>query len=147
MSDMDLLADQYLHYILVEKGLAKKTITAYSRDIIRYLAYLKKNRIRHLEKADTRIILQYLEHLSGQGLGTSSRARHLVTIRGFYKFLVQEKHIPKNHAKIVDLPKRHVSLPDVLSVDDVRTLLETPDPTYRQVRGMPQCWNSCMPPG
>ena len=42
MSDMDALADQYLHYILVEKGLAKKTITAYSRDIVRYLAYLKK---------------------------------------------------------------------------------------------------------
>ena len=129
MSDMDLLADQYLHYILVEKGLAKKTITAYSRDIIRYLAFLRKRRIRCLEKADTKIILQYLVHLSDQGLGTSSRARHLVTIRGFYNFLVQEKHILKNHARIVELPKRHVTLPDVLSVDDVRKLLEAPDPT------------------
>ena len=126
MSDMDLLADQYLHYILVEKGLAKKTIIAYSRDIVRYLAFLKENRIHHIEKADTRIILQYLIHLKDQGLGTSSRARHLVTLRGLYAFLVKEKHIPKNHAKIVDLPKRHVTLPDVLSVTEVRILLETP---------------------
>ena len=129
MPDMDVLADQYLHYILVEKGLAKKTISAYSRDIVRYLAFLKTNRISCIEKADTRIILAYLIHLKGQGLGTSSRARHLVTIRGFYAFLVQEKHIPKNHAKTVELPKRHVALPDVLSFEDVRSLLEAAVPT------------------
>lgn len=126
MSNMDILADQYLHYILVEKGLAKKTIAAYSRDIVRYLAFLKKNRIHGIEKTDTRIILQYLIHLRNQGLGTSSRARHLVTLRGFYTFLVQEKHLPKNHAKLVELPKRHVTLPDILSVADVRNLLEAP---------------------
>ena len=129
MSDMDVLADQYLHYILVEKGLAKKTITAYSRDIVRYLAFLKKNRIHRMEEADTRVLLRYLIHLRDQGLGTSSRARHLVTIRGFYKFLVQEKHILKNHARIVALPKRRVTLPDVLSVADVKNLLEAPVPT------------------
>ena len=63
MSNMDRLTDQYLHYILVEKGLAKKTIAAYSRDIVRYLAFLKKNRIHGIEKTDTRSILQYLIHL------------------------------------------------------------------------------------
>ena len=81
-----------------------------------------------MNKTDTKIILLYLIHLRDQGLGTSSRARHLVTIRGFYTFLVQEKHIPKNHAKVVELPKRRVTLPDVLSVADVRNLLEAPDP-------------------
>ena len=129
MPDMDALADQYLHFILVEKGLAKKTIAAYSSDIVRYLAFLKKNRIQHIENADNRIILRYLIHLRDQGLGTASRARHLVSIRGFYTFLVREKHIRQNHARIVDLPKRHITLPDVLSVADVRHLLETPVPT------------------
>lgn len=129
MPDMDTLADQYLHFILVEKGLAQKTISAYSRDIVRYLAFLKKKRIYRIEKADNKIILQYLIHLKNHGLGTSSRARHLVTLRGFYAFLVQEKRISKNHAKIVELPKRHVTLPDVLSAADIRNLLEAPDPT------------------
>ena len=68
MPDMHTLADQYLHYILVEKGLAKKTISAYSRDIARYLAFLKKNRIRQINKTDTKIILRYLIHLRDQGL-------------------------------------------------------------------------------
>jgi len=129
MPDMDVLVDEYLHYILVEKGLAPKTISAYSRDMARYLAFLKKNRIRRFENADTRMILRYLIHLREQGLQTSSRARHLVTIRSFYNFLVQEKYIATNHAKVVDLPKRQLTLPDVLSVAEVRTLLEAPDPS------------------
>ncbi len=125
---MDAFVDQYLQYILVEKGLAARTISAYSRDLVRYIRFLKKNRIARIQDTDTTIILRYLIHLRNQGLGTTSRARHLVTIRGFYRFLVQEKHIPTNHAKVVDLPKRHVSLPDVLSVDEVKKLLEVPEP-------------------
>ena len=126
---MDALVDQYLQYILVEKGLAEQTIAAYSRDLVRYIRYLKKNRIHKIQDADTAIILRYLIHLRNRGLGTTSRARHLVTIRGFYRFLVQEKYIANNHAKVVDLPKRQTTLPDVLSVDEVRNLLETPDPS------------------
>ncbi len=126
--NMDALVDQYLQYILVEKGLAAQTITAYSRDLVRYIRYLKKNRIDKIQDAGTAVILRYLIHLRNRGLGTTSRARHLVTIRGFYRFLVQEKYLSTNHAKIVDLPKRQMSLPDVLSVDEVRNLLETPEP-------------------
>ncbi len=126
---MDALVDQYLQYILVEKGLAAQTITAYSRDLVRYIRYLRKNHIDKIQNADTAIILRYLIHLRNRGLGTTSRARHLVTIRGFYRFLVQERYISTNHAKVVDLPKRQVTLPDVLSVDEVRNLLETPEPT------------------
>ena len=125
---MDSLVDQYLQYILVEKGLAAQTISAYSRDLVRYIGYLKKKRIHKIKDADTAVILRYLIHLRNSGLGTTTRARHLVTIRGFYRFLVQEKHISTNHAKVVDLPKRQMALPDVLSVDEVRNLLETPEP-------------------
>jgi integrase/recombinase XerD len=126
---MDALVDQYLQYILVEKGLAAQTIAAYSRDLLRYIGYLKKNHIAKIQDADTAIILRYLIHLRNRGLRTTTRARHLVTIRGFYRFLVQEKHLATNHAKVVDLPKRQMTLPDVLSVDEVRHLLETPEPT------------------
>ena len=126
---MDALVDQYLQYILVEKGLAAQTIAAYSRDLVRYIHYLKKNRIDKIQDADTAIILRYLIHLRSRGLGRTSRARHLVTIRGFYRFLVQEKYIATNHAKVVDLPKRQITLPDVLTVDEVRNLLEVPKPT------------------
>jgi integrase/recombinase XerD len=124
---MDSLLDQYMNYLLVEKGLAKKTLASYSSDILRYIHYLKNNGIHHINHTDTQNILQYLILLRDQGMGTGSRARHLVSLRGFYKFLVQEKILDHNPAKVVDLPKRSVTLPDVLSTHEIKQLIDTPD--------------------
>jgi integrase/recombinase XerD len=126
---LDILADQYLNYILVEKGLAKKTIESYSRDIVRFLLYLKDHGIDAIADIDTRVILQYLIHLRDSGLATRSRARHLVTLRGFFKFLVQEKIIHQSPARLVELPKQAQKLPDVLSQTEVERLLRSPDRT------------------
>jgi integrase/recombinase XerD len=52
-----------------------------------------------------------------------------VSIRGFYRFLVQEKILPADPAALIDLPKSGLRLPDVLSVDEVKRLLDTPDMT------------------
>ena len=45
--------------ILVEKGLAKKTIESYSRDIVRFLLYIQDHGIDAIADIDTRVILQY----------------------------------------------------------------------------------------
>jgi integrase/recombinase XerD len=126
---IDQLADQYLNYILVEKGLAKKTIESYSRDVVRFLGFLNKKGIDTVGKIDTKEILQYLIHLRACGLGTRSRARHLVTLRGFFKFLVQEKIIELSPAQLVELPKQGQKLPDVLSQSEIELLLSSPDRT------------------
>ena len=124
---IDTFADQYLNYILVEKGLAKKTIESYSRDIVRFLVFLKERGIDAIVDVDTKIILQYLIHLRDSGLATRSRARHLVTLRGFFKFLVQEKIISQSPAQLVELPKQTLKLPGVLSQTEVERLLDSPD--------------------
>jgi len=126
---IDTLADQYFNYILVEKGLAEKTIESYSRDIVRFLLYLKDHGIEAIADIDTRVILQYLIHLRDAGLATRSRARHLVTLRGFFKFLVHEKIIHQSPARLVELPKQAQKLPDVLSQTEVERLLRSPDRT------------------
>ena len=128
-TSLDRLADQYFNYILVEKGLAEKTIESYSRDIVRFLVFLKDHGIDAVADIDTRIILQYLIHLRDSGLATRSRARHLVTIRGFFKFLVQEKIIRQSPAQLVELPKQTQKLPDVLSQTEIEKLLRSPDRT------------------
>jgi len=66
--------------------------------------------------------------LRNAGLSARSRARHLVSIRGFYRFAAQEKVLKHDPAGLVDLPKTSLKLPDVLSVAEVSQLLSTPDP-------------------
>jgi integrase/recombinase XerD len=124
---IDNLVDQYLNYLLVEKGLSGQTLESYSRDIARYIEFLKQNGIDRIADADTAAILKHLIALRNAGLEPRSRARHLVTLRGFYKFLTQEKIVKHDAAKMVDLPKSGLKIPDVLSVQEITHLLNTPD--------------------
>ena len=124
---MDNLVDQYINYLLIEKGLSGNTIESYSSDLALYLEFLKKNGIKNISDADTAIILKHLAALRNAGLGAKSRTRHLVTLRGFYRFLMQEKIVKHNPSKIIDLPKSGLKLPDVLSVEEVKKLINICD--------------------
>ncbi len=125
---IDNLIDQYLNYLLVEKGLSRTTLESYSSDMVRYQDFLHQNRTQRISEADTALILKHLIALRNAGLGARSRARHLVSIRGFYRFMVQERILKHDPARLVDLPKTSMKLPDVLSIQEVSQLLEVPDP-------------------
>ncbi len=127
LSSIDQLIDQYLNYLLIEKGLSEKTLASYSRDLVSYHEFLRLNRVGQISEADTALILRHLIALRNAGLSARSRARHLVSVRGFYRFLLQEKIIQHDPARTVDLPKASLKLPDVLSVEEVSRLLDAPD--------------------
>ncbi len=127
MSQINEQADAYIDYLIIEKGLSANSIEAYTADLISYLSYLEKNEIQDIALADTTAVLGWLVLLTRKGLSPKSRARHLVTLRGFYKYLSGEKIIKTNPIKDVDMPKTGRSLPKVISVTEVATLLETGD--------------------
>jgi integrase/recombinase XerD len=127
MHNLNHLADQFINYLLVEKGLSEKTIEAYSRDLNRYFGFLKCMNTQTVSEKDTVYVLKYLINLRQEGLTARSRARHLVTLRGFYKFLVQEKVLEHDPVCTLDLPKTGLKLPDVLSVDEIGIILKMPD--------------------
>jgi integrase/recombinase XerD len=127
MASLDILVDQYINYLVFEKGLSEKTIESYSSDLSKYLEFLKQKGIKDITQADTPLILKHLIGLRKSGLGSKSCARHLITLRGFYKFLAQEKILEFDPAKLIDLPKSGLKLPDVLSVSEINLLLNIPD--------------------
>ncbi len=127
MPSIDILTDQYLNYLLIEKGLSKKTLESYSSDLAGYLDFLKDNQIENIADTDTTVILKHLIDLRKQGLGARSRSRHLVTLRGFYRFLVQEKILKRDPSRLIDLPKSGLKLPEVFSREEIMSLLNAPD--------------------
>jgi integrase/recombinase XerD len=124
---LDTFVDQYVNYLILEKGLSKKTIESYSSDLSKYLEFLKQKGVKEIADADTPLILKHLIALRKSGLGSRSCARHLITLRGFYRFLALEKILEYDPAKLIDLPKTGLKLPDVLSVSEVDLLLNVPD--------------------
>jgi len=123
---MDALATAFLNYLRVEKGLSDNTIGAYGRDLKRFSAYVEKRglRIKALQGDD---IVQYLTHLYQQKLDSRSVARHLVTLRGLYKFLLIEDSIKIDPTVTLESPKFRRTLPSFLRLDEVDKLLQQPD--------------------
>ena len=119
--------DQYLSYLLIEKGLSANTIESYRADLSRFADFLEAGGVQSLYDTDSAVLLKHLIALRGAGMAARSRARHLVALRGFFGFLVQEKILEKNPATRIDLPKSGLKLPDVLSVQEIDRILNVPD--------------------
>ena len=128
MSTLDELADRFLNYLVVEKGLAEQTVAAYSSDLVCFIDFLTEAGVADPAAVEAPLLLRYLIHLRSRGLDPRSRARHLVTIRGLFRFLVQERILQADPTRLVDLPKAGLKLPEVLSVSEVKRLLDAPDP-------------------
>ena len=124
VTEADLLLDQFIAHLRVERGLAANTIQAYSRDLVGFLAYLGG---RGPEEVTQDEISSYMGSLRGR-LSARSAARGLSSIRMFYRFLVSEGRIETSPARLVETPKLPRRLPEILSPDEVERLLEQPDP-------------------
>jgi len=121
------LVTLYLDYLTVEKGLSDNSLQAYASDLADYLAFLEKNKITDPAQADATVILAWLVYLTRQGLSARSRARHLISIRGLYKYLAAENLISSSPVKDIAIPKTGQSLPKIISVQDVDDLIQAAD--------------------
>ena len=126
---MDELVDQYIHYLVVERNLAKNTVEGYVRDVARFLEAEKVSTVQDMLVVDRGTIVLYLSRLQTQGLSSRSLSRHLVSIRQFFRYLVDEKLRVDNPAEEIESPRLDKGLPRFLHEEEVRRLLEQPDPT------------------
>ncbi|BCR04811.1 tyrosine recombinase XerD [Desulfuromonas versatilis] len=118
--------DLFLSYLTVEKGLSRNTLDAYGRDLGRYLDFLEARGIGRAEEIGPTTVLQFLAQLKQAGLSPRSRARALVALRTFHKFLLAERLCPTNPAAKVAAPKTLNALPGTLSPAEVEKLLAAP---------------------
>lgn len=115
---------RYLDELVVERGLSANTIAAYRTDLTRLERGLGG---RPPERARRQDLLRLLRSMRAEGRAPRSIARWLVTVRGFFAFLVRESVIRADPAAHLDSPRPWRSLPKVLSADEVEALLAAPD--------------------
>jgi integrase/recombinase XerD len=124
---MTNLLNSFLDYIALERGLSINTRKAYAEDILQLIHFLEKKRIPDLSFVGRKQIVDHLLDMKQAGLTTSSISRHLVSIKVFFRFLVQEGHLEKNVTETMDTPRLWKILPDTLSEQEVDRLLQAPD--------------------
>jgi integrase/recombinase XerD len=119
--------DSFLLMITVEKGLSKNTIEAYSRDLSRLTEFLLSQNVNSWADVTPLHLRAYISWLRKRGLDTRSIARHVVTVRRFYKFLQAEELISDNPIPTLALKPVPRKIPQTLSASDVQSLLNQPD--------------------
>ena len=140
-NSLNLLVQQFIDFLSLEKGYAVNTCRAYSRDLEDFLAYFMNNRALPMTMEDdgtdldatdmdavsSLVIRGYLGHLHKQKIQKSSIARKISSIRTFFKFLEKHGVISKNPAESVLTPKQDKPVPAYLTVDQVFQLLDSID--------------------
>src|SRR5262249_55275186 len=119
--------DSFLTMIAVEKGLAKNTVEAYSRDLARLAEFLIAQGVASWDDTEALHPRSYLASLRRKGLSARSIARHVVTLRRLYRFLETEGVIGENPVPAFHLTASGRKLPQALSAADVRKLLAQPN--------------------
>ncbi len=123
---MDAEIRAFLNYLRVDKGLSKNTLESYRRDVENFASFIRKRglQVNQIARQD---VVDFLESLYKRGLNSRTAARHLATLRHFFRFGVLEGYIANDPAITIESPKTSQILPEFLSVDEIELLLRQPD--------------------
>jgi integrase/recombinase XerD len=122
----DRWVDDYLSHLRVERGLGILTLSAYAGDLTR-LSRMLADRNKDVVNADEVALTSVLVELSHDGLGARSQARFLSSLRGLYRYLLQEGTIRHNPMELIESPRIGRKLPHLLTRDEILRLLAAPD--------------------
>ncbi|QQV74969.1 Tyrosine recombinase XerD [Rickettsia tillamookensis] len=114
---------QFLEMLLAERALSKNSILSYKRDLFDFQNYLAKQRLSELN-ITTENVRDWIEYLASNDLQARSINRKISTIKSYYEFLISENHTAFTPVLNVDLPKYQNKLPEILSIDQIKSLLE-----------------------
>jgi site-specific recombinase XerD len=105
------------------RNAAERTRRAYAVDLAGFVEWVRAQglgpgEVRH------RDVRRYAAGLSSAAAAPATVARKLAAIRGLYNFLVRTERAGQNPAELVSSPKRAEKLPQVLTTEQMRSLLE-----------------------
>ena len=109
----------YNYYLRMERAMSQNTVASYCSDVEKFLTFYK-GRIEDVLPAD---VEEYLQ--SRKALSERSQARVLSSLKSFFDWLVLEKTLKDNPCDRVDAPKIGRYLPDVLSEEEVVSLIDS----------------------
>ena len=116
----------FLTHVRVERGLSANTVTAYRRDLLKFDDFAKKRKLT-LESVSRDNLVEFLASLYRQKLESRTVARHLVTLRNFFRFAQLHELISTDPSLNLESPKIRRSLPGYLRLEEIERLLAQPD--------------------
>jgi integrase/recombinase XerD len=127
IASMDVLLDEYVTYLVVDRNRSPATLEAYRRDLIHFMRSTGRMGPESLSKLTPMEIMDYINRLKAGGVKATSAARSLASIKGLYKFMASQGMVKNNPAETVRAPRQWLKLPGALALEEVEKLLAAPD--------------------
>ena len=123
---LDGAVDRYLDHLATERGLARRTIEAYARDLGSFTRDLLGRKVHAPRAIGATDVRAHLARLGDAGLSPRSQARALAAVRGFLRFLVRERVLRDDPARTLRVRRLPDRLPRALAGAEVDGLLAQP---------------------
>lgn len=124
---MEIQVEQFLNYLLVEKGLAQNTLYSYKHDLAMYCSYLRKNNVNSFKNTNRTHIIGHLLEQKNMGKATTTISRNLASIRSLYQYLLHDRYIERDPSRNFESPKLDKRLPKILTIEEIDYLLNLPN--------------------
>jgi integrase/recombinase XerD len=124
--EISAIIASFLTHVRVEKGLSSNTVAAYRHDLLKFDAFARKRKLG-LEAVSRDDLVDFLAGLYRQKLESKTVARHLVTLRNFFRFAQIQELIPEDPSVTLESPKIRRNLPGYLRLEEVERLLNQPN--------------------
>jgi integrase/recombinase XerD len=128
--------DAFVAYAAGECHLSDNTVAAYRRDLEHLFAWLDDRSITELNIRD---LADYVGWLHAKKLAPASIARHIVSLKVFFRYLQLENILRDNLAELLGSQKLWERVPKVLSIEQLERLFLCPgrtDPCWRRDRAL-----------
>ena len=115
-------------YLQLEKSLSDNTVQAYMQDIEKLTQYiLLINVERSPQQIELTDLEKFVKWISELGMTPASQSRIISGLKSFYKYCLQEQIVTKDPTALLEAPKLKKSLPDVLSYDEIESIISAID--------------------
>jgi len=120
---MKALIGEFMNYISVERGLAKNTLLAYRRDLIKYIDYLSQKSIKTSTQVNREHVSNFMFDLKKHDMSATTICRSLAAVKMFHRFLVRENLAKEDPTTLVDTPKLWKRIPSVLTQAEIESMI------------------------
>ena len=128
--------DQFSTYLEVEKLYALNTISAYRRDLSKFMSFCLENSVNEWQDVEADTLNLFVMGLRHRGVSARSIRRYLSSIRGFFTFLVQQGILAENCVISIQTPKIDQVLPKIIDFDDLKRMTTMSSELYSELRAV-----------
>jgi integrase/recombinase XerC len=120
------LLPRYLRHLTAERNASPYTVRNYGTDLAGFQKFLNQTGTP-LEMVERTTLRGYLSWLMEGDFSRRSISRKLSALRSFYRYLLREGIVASNPTATTTSPRIEKRLPEFLSAEEARRLVEAPD--------------------